>query len=136
MGQSEANEGTGAETPEANSLGTVLVVEDDGRVRGIIHHALEKQGFRVLSAYDGTDALRFLASYEGDIHVVVADIRLPGANGLELVRRIREGRGRVEPVYISALPQVDPSLNVLPKPLVMPDLIAAVRLAAARAQAG
>ena len=109
---------------------TVLVIEDDGRIRELIHRHLEHKGFKVLSAYDGEDALSFLASYQGELHVVVADMRLPGRDGFAVVQSIRNDRPRVEPVYISGYPAVE-GLVILPKPLDMSSLIAAVTTAAA-----
>jgi DNA-binding response OmpR family regulator len=65
----------------------VLVVEDDAAVRDMTVETLARQAFVVDSAASAEDALEQLRG--GEYPVVVSDIRLPGASGLELLRRIK-----------------------------------------------
>ena len=78
-----------AGTPAANgTLGpnplSVLLVEDEGDLRGIIRDVLVMQGCSVDTAANGSDALLHILGQE--YHVVISDIRLPKVDGLELTR--------------------------------------------------
>ncbi len=66
----------------------VLVVDDDPTVREVVQHYLERDGFVVRLAGDGTAALEALAVSVPDL--VVLDLQLPGVDGLEVCRQIRE----------------------------------------------
>ncbi|MGA2964836.1 MAG: PAS domain S-box protein [Terriglobales bacterium] len=66
---------------------TVLVAEDEPALRRLISVSLEKRGYAVLAAEDGTEAIRILESNAGKIGLVVSDIMMPKMNGLELMER-------------------------------------------------
>src|SRR5208337_5354681 len=66
---------------------TVLVVEDDPALRRLISVSLEKRGYTVLAAEDGTEAIRILETNPGEIDLVVSDIMMPKLNGLELRKK-------------------------------------------------
>ena len=70
--------------------GTVLVVDDDDDVRTVVAWRLETDGFATAQAHDGLQALECLANRCPVL--VVLDLSLPGLGGLDLLRRIREGR--------------------------------------------
>jgi len=70
--------------------GSVLVVEDDRFSRRLMSHVLEHNGFHVVAAEDGRQALGALG--QGRFDVVLLDIELPELNGVELIRRIRGGQ--------------------------------------------
>ncbi|SEP92609.1 MULTISPECIES: response regulator transcription factor [Lentzea] len=78
----------------------VLVVDDDTTVRDVVRRYLEHAGYEVELAGDGESALRLMAAQEPDI--VVLDLMLPGIDGLEVARRIRE-RGSTPVVMLTAL---------------------------------
>ena len=66
---------------------TVLVVEDEPALRRLISVSLEKRGYTVLAADDGTEAIRILENNPGKIDLVVSDIMMPKMNGLELRKK-------------------------------------------------
>jgi two-component system alkaline phosphatase synthesis response regulator PhoP len=66
---------------------TVLVVDDEKDIRDLIAYNLSKEGFAVLTAADGNEALQKLAEHK--VAVVVLDIMMPGMDGFEVCRRIR-----------------------------------------------
>ena len=77
---------------EAGQGETVLVVEDDDRVRRLTAARLETLGYRVLEAANGAAALKLLNDM-GDIDLVFTDLVMPGGmSGLDLARRVREAR--------------------------------------------
>jgi DNA-binding response OmpR family regulator len=66
---------------------TILVVDDEDRLREVVRGYLEQAGYRVLLAADGNDALEQARQHTPD--VIVLDIMLPGVDGLEVCRRLR-----------------------------------------------
>jgi EAL domain-containing protein (putative c-di-GMP-specific phosphodiesterase class I) len=70
-----------------SSRGHVLVVDDDTSVVGMVSMALEREGYRVSTAFDGGTAANLLASATFD--AVVSDVYLPGFTGIELLRMVR-----------------------------------------------
>jgi CheY-like chemotaxis protein len=70
----------------------VLVVEDDARLRGLVREALEATGHRVTAVGTGSDAL--LRALEGGIDLVLLDLNLPDVDGIEVARRLADGRCR------------------------------------------
>jgi DNA-binding response OmpR family regulator len=69
---------------------TVLVVEDEPVVQKMETYVLEKEGFRVLTADNGEEALRLALSERPD--VILLDIVIPGPDGFEVCRRLRESK--------------------------------------------
>lgn len=82
-----------------DASGCVLVVDDETNMRRLLRSALQKSGFAVLEAADGTEAMSLLRTREIDVALV--DVMLPGVDGLELVRRIR-GESAVPIILITA----------------------------------
>ena len=79
--------GPAAEAPPPLHLPTVMVVDDSLTVRKITGRLLEREGYRVLTAKDGVDALEQLIDLKPD--VVLTDIEMPRMDGFDLVRNIR-----------------------------------------------
>ncbi len=63
---------------------TVLLVEDEATVRVLMRSALELKGYQVLEAADAQEAIKLCESYAEPIHLLVADIVMPGMSGYEL----------------------------------------------------
>jgi DNA-binding response OmpR family regulator len=70
-------------------MSTVLIVEDERNLCDLIRDNLQEQGYHVLQAFDGPSALTMAKDSEPDL--VVLDIMLPGIDGLEVCRRLRQG---------------------------------------------
>jgi two-component system, OmpR family, response regulator len=79
---------------------TVLVVEDDRRMRGLFMTALEKSGYRALGAEDGVRALEVIESEYVDL--VISDIMMPGMDGYELTRALRAERPNLPVLMVTA----------------------------------
>ncbi len=67
---------------------SILVVDDDSDIRKILNYALRGGGFHVIEAHDGDDA--FQKFHEEDVDIIISDIMMPGINGLELCRKIKD----------------------------------------------
>ena len=79
---------------------TVLVVDDDERVRSLLQETLAAAGYRALAAAGGPEALRKLAAEEVD--AVITDVRMPGWDGLTLLERIKADWPAVPVIMITA----------------------------------
>ncbi len=66
----------------------ILVVDDDVAVRRLIRANLEARGYEISQAVNGTEALEVLESNVPDL--LILDIKMPGLDGVEVCRRIRE----------------------------------------------
>jgi CheY-like chemotaxis protein len=68
-----------------------LIVDDDHVVRALLRHGLEGAGLDVIEACDGTDALQQLVDHLLDLDLLVTDLRMPGVDGITLVKVVRSG---------------------------------------------
>ena len=95
----------GAETPAArpSSSGTetILLVEDEPAVRSFARRTLEEQGYFVLEAASGADALSIVASHADPIALLVTDIIMPGLQGYQLAKQLAAGRPELRVLYVS-----------------------------------
>jgi CheY-like chemotaxis protein len=80
---------------------TLLLVEDAGRVRAVVREILEAQGYRVIEARHGADALRVSAEHAGPIDLLVTDVVMPQMSGRELARRLTALRPGLRVLYVS-----------------------------------
>lgn len=114
---------------------TLLVVEDEDRLRGLACRALAGVGYRVLEAADGRAALEVAEAHTGSIDLLVCDVILPGIDGPELAARLRSERPGLSVLLMSGYApsaETEPRHSVadahfLPKPFRMRDLRAFVR---------
>ena len=78
-------------TPSSDSRQpTILIVEDDDATRDAMARLLVREGYLVLTAATGHDAVGLLESGPGPVDVVLLDVRLPDVNGTDLCARLRE----------------------------------------------
>jgi sigma-B regulation protein RsbU (phosphoserine phosphatase) len=77
-----------------NSLGTLLVVDDDADNREAVRLRLERRGYRVETAADGSSALAQIKDRSYDL--VLLDIVMPGLDGMQVVRELRQYRSRAQ----------------------------------------
>jgi two-component system, OmpR family, alkaline phosphatase synthesis response regulator PhoP len=78
---------------------TILVAEDDGAIRDLLSHHLEREGFGVVGAADGHAALR---GARGAADLVILDVGLPGLDGFDVARAIRREKLAVPIVMLTA----------------------------------
>ena len=111
---------------------TVLVVDDDREIVGAIALALEKQGYRVLRAYDGMEALDH--ALDPELRLILMDVMMPRLDGLSAVLRIRERRNLPIIVLSAKSEESDKVLGLsmgaddyVTKPFSTQELVARVR---------
>ncbi len=80
---------------------TALVVDDEPLVRMMLGRYLVRDGYRVISATDGEQALNLAANEAGGIDVLVTDVALPGLDGRALSRAMRESYPGLRVVFVS-----------------------------------
>ncbi|MEW6660386.1 MAG: PAS domain S-box protein [Thermodesulfobacteriota bacterium] len=80
---------------------TILLVEDEDGLRQLLSSILKRQGFKVLEARHGADALDLSAQHEGPIHLVLTDVVMPEMGGLELAQRLKPLYPEAKFLYIS-----------------------------------
>jgi DNA-binding response OmpR family regulator len=110
----------------------VLVVDDEPGIRLLLRRYLEREGYRVVEADDGTAALRQLGTHP--VALAVVDVMMPGVDGFDLVRRLRinsdipvillTGKGE-ESARVAGLELG--ADDYVTKPFSMPELVARVR---------
>ncbi len=108
---------------------TVLVAEDQQEIRGLIADYLRGEGYQVLEAADGLEALELERSYGDRIDVLVTDVVMPHVGGVELADRLKHSRPETEVVFVSGYardlasrPADTATLNFLQKPFRMKEL--------------
>lgn len=79
----------------------VLIVDDDPDARGAMQHALERQGYSVVIAVNGTDALRLLESTHVPVDLLVTDVQMPGLLGDALVLQVRQSWPELPVLFVS-----------------------------------
>jgi DNA-binding response OmpR family regulator len=84
----------------AGDRGTILVVEDEESIADLIRLYLERDGFRVVWRSDGRSGLAAVASERP--RLVVLDLMLPGMDGFEVTRALRDKGGRVPVIVVTA----------------------------------
>jgi len=78
----------------------VLIVDDDVELVDFLRDRLEHEGYEVAAAYDGESGLGLVGVFRP--HVVLLDLYLPGLNGVEVLKRLRESESRIVVVVITA----------------------------------
>jgi CheY-like chemotaxis protein len=102
-----AGQGRMIPPPVRRELETILLVEDDDMVRGLARHVLQQNGYLVLEARHGAEALRLCERHPGPVHLVVSDVALPHMGGPELVERLMASRPQMRVIYMSGYTQPD-----------------------------
>jgi len=114
---------------------TILLVEDEASVRGLTSRILEKQGYRVIAAQHGREAMDIASREEGHIDLVLTDVVMPGMNGRGLVERLSGIRPGIKSLYMSGYTDddiirrgfIEASKSFLQKPFTSDGLLQTVR---------
>lgn len=121
--------------PEATAPArdTVLVVEDEDGIRALVRKILKRQGYEVLEAANGRDALALAESYPHPIRLLLTDVMMPGMTGIELAGQISVVRPGTRVLFVSgytdeaALQQLPPETPFLQKPFTLGSLVSKVQ---------
>jgi len=114
---------------------TILLVEDEEKVRKLVHAALEKYGYHVILASDGEEALLKYKEHRGQIALLILDVVLPKLNGKETYDAIKANCADIKALFMSGYTQdilttkgiCEEGLEFIAKPLEMRNLLLKIR---------
>ena len=84
---------------------TILIIDDDNESREVVREALEGKDYTFLEASSGEEAMELFSMH--DIDVVTCDIMLPGTDGIEVLRHIKEISASTQVIMLTGLSAVD-----------------------------
>ena len=79
----------------------ILIAEDNEILRYVTSRTLSEQGYCVLEAVDGREAMQREAEYDGRIHVLITDVDMPGIKGHELAFQMKAKRPEIKVLIVS-----------------------------------
>ncbi len=114
----------------------ILIVDDDPGQRSLLNSFLGRQGFEIVTASSGQEALETLRTRKFDM--MISDVRMPGLSGLETLRLARKEHATLPVLLVTAFTDVrdavaamrDGAVNYLAKPIDLDELLGSVRQAA------
>ena len=121
---------------EQEMAATILLVEDDEPLLEFFSTILRREGYSVLSAVNGVEALDIAKAKPNDpIHILLSDVAMPYMGGIQLAERLRETRPDIRVLLTSGLPQQEvlnrcgPEFKAefLAKPFSISDLAGKIR---------
>jgi PAS domain S-box-containing protein len=134
-GEVAATSDPGAELARYAGRGeTVLVIEDEPVVRGVILEMLTEQGYQALEAVDGPSGLKILHS-DQPVDLLVTDVGLPGMNGRQVADQARETRPELKILFITGYAEsvaisdgfLQPGMEMITKPFELDHLAGRIR---------
>ncbi|MFN0218450.1 MAG: response regulator [Hyphomicrobium sp.] len=122
-----------AKAVDLTGTGRVLLVEDEVEVRQFAVRALKRQGYDVLEAADGVEALEIMNTND-DVDIVVSDVVMPEMDGPTLFKELRKRNPSMKVIFVSGYPNEafreqlgEEDFAFLPKPFSLPQLAAKVK---------
>lgn len=119
---------------DLTGTGRVLLVEDEEVVRNFAARALKRQGYKVLEAASGVEALEVMEKHKGKVDIVVSDVVMPEMDGPTLLKELRKTNPDIKIIFVSGYPNDafkaalgDENFAFLPKPFSLPQLAAKVK---------
>ncbi|MBI4862801.1 MAG: PAS domain-containing protein [Candidatus Riflebacteria bacterium] len=122
----EAPDGEPSEAVSPGGSGTILLVEDEAAVRGLLGRVLAGDGYTLLQASDGAEALLLYADRREPIDLLITDVVMPGMSGTQLAEAMRARRADLKVLYMSGytdetlvrLGLTEGTIDFMPKPIV------------------
>jgi two-component system cell cycle sensor histidine kinase/response regulator CckA len=121
--------------PQSMESKTILVVDDEDKMRKILRLGLTGQGLTVLEAAGGDEALRVCKDHQGPIHLLLVDVVMPGMSGVELAPLIMALRPDIKVILMSGYRDdhillnaaLNPNAPFFHKPFTLEDLVKKIR---------
>jgi len=137
--QAGANQTVTVDKPSALSgagaTETILLVEDEEMVRKLTSDILRENGYQVLAASNGEEAIQICNEYEGEIDLMLTDVVMPAMNGKRLSEIVRPIQENMRVVYMSGYTDdaivhhgvLDPGTNFIEKPFTADTLTSTIQ---------
>jgi two-component system, cell cycle sensor histidine kinase and response regulator CckA len=114
---------------------TVLLVEDEESVRGLVRDTLQSRGYTVLEAEDGESGLALAERFTDRIHLLISDVVMPGISGKQLAEQLKKARPQTKVLFLSGYTEdaiaqeggLEPGAAFLQKPFTLQNLARKVR---------
>jgi PAS domain S-box-containing protein len=111
---------------------TVLVVENQDALREVTKRIFTRNGYQVITAANGLEALDIARGHPGDIHLLLTDVVMPRMHGMEVAEKVRVIKPGIEVLFMSgyaqpvltSLGRLDPNVALVEKPFSAADLLA------------
>lgn len=115
---------------------TILIVDDEAKIRKVLSLGLHARGFAVLEAADGKEALRICRQHDGPIDLLLVDVVMPGMNGLELAPLALSLRPEMKVILMSGYRNeqillnaaLNPNTPFFHKPFTIEALVGTIRV--------
>ncbi|NOX90245.1 MAG: PAS domain S-box protein [Calditrichaeota bacterium] len=122
-------------TEKLSGTETILVIEDEDGVRELVKNALTGNGYNILEACDADEALNLIRKHKPELHLILTDVVMPGMNGVELAKRVKEIHPDIKTLYMSGytdstnvnLKTLDDGVYFIQKPFTYLALLRKVR---------
>jgi two-component system, cell cycle sensor histidine kinase and response regulator CckA len=116
--------------PHAKGKICILLAEDESAIRRLLSDTLTQEGFEVITAVDGADALRQARKHVGTINLLITDVKMPKLDGFDLRERLLQEQPDIKLLVISG--NLDLEIKgiefpLLRKPFLPSELAAKVR---------
>jgi PAS domain S-box-containing protein len=120
---------------ELKGTETILLVEDDEKLREMTRKIFTSYEYSVIEASDSDEALKISGEYKEIIHLLLTDVIMPGTSGKELAAQIESMRPEIKVLYMSGYAEniishqgiLDKNVNFIQKPFLRKDLLLKVR---------
>lgn len=112
---------------------TILLIEDDKDVRGLLKEMLGSFGYHVIEAVDGNDGVEKFVEHQNEVRLLLTDVMMPKKTGKEAYDQIKKIKEDIKVIFISGYSAaataelLDEQLNYMPKPVSPRDLLAKLR---------
>src|SRR6266513_4606277 len=93
------------------SKATILIVEDEAKMRRLLELNLADDGFQTLSAEDAENGLKLL--HNGSVDLVLTDLKLPGMNGLEFLHAVKRFHAALPVIVMTAFGTVETAVEAI-----------------------
>jgi signal transduction histidine kinase len=119
-------------SPRTTKGETVLVVEDEAALREVTKRILARNGYQVITAASGPEAIAVAVGHPGEIHLLVTDVVMPHMLGKEVAEKMRAVKPGIEVLFMSGYARpvlasqgrLDPNVALVEKPFSETDLLA------------
>ncbi len=124
----------GKTTPEERAGKTILVIDDESEILELVRDILEMNGYKVLTARDGIEAIGMFEEEHGSIDLVLLDLTMPGMNGIDVYKKLKKESPGVKVIFTSGYNQEritnelgeDTHIAFIQKPFRSKDLVSKI----------